>query len=506
MDKYFGYIRVSTAKQGERSVSLPEQKDAIDRYAKRANLVIADWFEEWQTAAKKGRPIWAQMLKALRLGKANGVVIHKIDRSARNLKDWADLGELIDQGIEVHFANESLDLHSRGGRLSADIQAVVAADYIRNLREEAKKGIYGRLKQGFYPLRAPLGYQDNGAGKAKTIDPLAGALVRKAFELYVTGNFTLYVLRDKLYRLGLRNKEGSQVSLSGLSKILNNSFYMGIITIKRNGEVFQGNHEPLISKHTFDTAQDVLQGRFHTRTVKHEFLFRRLVRCKGCGYTLVGETRKGHVYYRCHTRTCPTTGIREEVIERTVAERLRALEFSEAEKQYLASAIQELKTRWIADREQSLRNLNARREHLTERLTRLTDAYLDGTIEKELFEERKASILFDRQGIQGSITALHANEASIPDLIRGFLERAGSFYSSYQKASIEQKRRMVNIVSSDLSLCEKSIEFAFTKPFAEIAEREKVDRCGPSRRIGRTWKPILDRMVEHFAREPVAIN
>jgi site-specific DNA recombinase len=69
-------------------------------------------------------------------------------RSARNLKDWADLGELIDSDLEVHFANESLDLHSRGGRLSADIQAVVAADYIRNLREERIKGFYGRLKQG----------------------------------------------------------------------------------------------------------------------------------------------------------------------------------------------------------------------------------------------------------------------------------------------------------------------------------------------------------------------
>jgi hypothetical protein len=41
----------------------------------------------------------------------------------------------------VHFANDSLDLNTRGGRLSADIQAVVAADYIRNLREEAKKGV-----------------------------------------------------------------------------------------------------------------------------------------------------------------------------------------------------------------------------------------------------------------------------------------------------------------------------------------------------------------------------
>src|SRR5258708_38130601 len=158
MKEYYGYTRVSTARQGEHGVSLEHQREAIERYASKNSLQIAQWFEEQETAAKRGRPLFGQMLKLLRTGKASGVIIHKIDRSARNLKDWADLGELIDSGIEVHFANESLDLNSRGGRLSADIQAVVAADYIRNLREETKKGYYGRFKQGLYPRPAPIGY------------------------------------------------------------------------------------------------------------------------------------------------------------------------------------------------------------------------------------------------------------------------------------------------------------------------------------------------------------
>jgi hypothetical protein len=132
---FFSYVRVSTARQGEHGVSLQEQQDAILRYAQKNGLHIARSFEERETAAKLGRPIFSQMIRSLRRGEALGVVIHKIDRGARNLKDWADLGELIDTGVEVHFANESLDLNTRGGRLSADIQAVVAADYIRNLRE-----------------------------------------------------------------------------------------------------------------------------------------------------------------------------------------------------------------------------------------------------------------------------------------------------------------------------------------------------------------------------------
>jgi site-specific DNA recombinase len=148
---YFSYVRVSTQRQGEFGTSLTEQKAAIERYAAKFNLDITEQYEERETAARQGRPVFLEMLKLLRKGKACGVIIHKIDRSARNLKDWADLGSLIDSGLEVHFASESLDLNSRGGRLSADIQAVVAADYIRNLREEVKKGFYGRLKQGLYP-------------------------------------------------------------------------------------------------------------------------------------------------------------------------------------------------------------------------------------------------------------------------------------------------------------------------------------------------------------------
>jgi len=101
------------------------------------------------------------------------VLVHKIDRSARNLRDWAELGELIDNGVEVHFVNESLDLSSRGGRLSADIQAVVAADYIRNLREENKKGLLWQAQAGLLSnARTPRLFGIAGAGKAKIPDPV----------------------------------------------------------------------------------------------------------------------------------------------------------------------------------------------------------------------------------------------------------------------------------------------------------------------------------------------
>lgn len=188
MKLYYAYIRVSTVKQGEKGCSLQEQRAAIAGYASKQRLHIVEWFEEQETAAKRGRPVFTRMLKLLRSGRAQGVIVHKIDRSARNLRDWADVSELIDSGVEIHLAHENLDLQSRGGRLSADIQAVVAADFIRNLREETKKGVRGRLKQGLYPLPARIGYLDQGRGLPKIPDPVMAPLVRKAFELYAPNN------------------------------------------------------------------------------------------------------------------------------------------------------------------------------------------------------------------------------------------------------------------------------------------------------------------------------
>ncbi|HSK73517.1 MAG TPA: recombinase family protein, partial [Pyrinomonadaceae bacterium] len=225
---YFSYVRVSTQRQGQSGTSLAEQKAAIERYAQKFNLNISRHFEERETAAKSGRPVFLEMLKTLRRGKASGVIIHKIDRSARNLRDWADLQSLTDSGIKIHFAAESLDLNSRGGRLSADIQAVVASDYIRNLREETIKGIYGRLKQGLYPFRAVIGYLDAGKGQPKKIDPIQSPLIRQAFELYATGNWGSIALADEMYERGLRNKRGNKVTINGLSTILHNPFYFGL--------------------------------------------------------------------------------------------------------------------------------------------------------------------------------------------------------------------------------------------------------------------------------------
>lgn len=493
---YCAYIRVSTTRQGERSVSLPEQREAILRYASRQGLNITQWYEEQQTAAKRGRPIWMTMLKSLRHGKARGVVIHKIDRSARNLKDWADLGDLIDQGIEVHFANESLDMNSRGGRLSADIQAVVASDYIRNLREEAKKGIYGRLKQGFYPLPAPLGYVDNGAAKPKTIHPEKGPLVRKAFELYASGAYSIPRLVDELHRIGLRSHREGKVSQNGLWKMLKNPFYVGVIRIFRTNQMFEGNHEPLISRQMFERVQDIMHGRLGTRTRTFELLFRRTIRCANCKHHLIGEVQKNHVYYRCHQKGCPSTSVREEAVDAVIRDSLNKLQPNAAEKAYLAKRVVEVRANWIAELEGQRAKINMRLQQISDRLNRLTDAYVDQSIEKDIFEERKAALFFERQEIKEKLARIDRGESSMPDELNGYVELINTAFSAYLEASDEGKRRLLKSVTSNLSVNAKSIDFALLEPFQAMASRPISADGGPSKEIGLVW----DLLAEYFSK------
>jgi site-specific DNA recombinase len=469
MKQLFAYIRVSTPKQGK-GVSLREQRSAIQAYADRVDASIAAWFEEKRTAAKAGRPEFSRMVKLLRQGKAQGVVIHKVDRSTRNFRDWAELDELIEGGIEVHFANETLDLSSRGGRLAADVQVVVAVDYIRNLREEALKGIHGRLKQGILPHHAPLGYLDCGAGKPKAIDPIRGPIIRRLFETYASGSCNLRELTSEATALGLRNANGNSLRLTQIHSMLRNILYAGIIKSARFG-LFAGAHEPIVRRALFDRVQDVLSGKFVRRTKRHFFLFRRFMRCGTCGRSLIGSKVKGIIYYRCSTIACPTTSVREDAMEGEVRDMLAGITLGEEE----AALIE---TELATAEHESHDVLEKRRAALAEalaaanaRMKRLTTLLLDQKIDPAAHDESRAELILDRQKIEQELCATTEDHAGTVAKAREIVELARRPISLYETADDDQKRRLLDIVMSNCSVTGKTPTFSLREPFAIIAQR-----------------------------------
>ncbi len=473
---FFAYIRVSTIKQGVQGVSLQEQKSAIERYAHSQNIRIIQWFEERETAAKCGRPVFNQMLSLLKKSKAEGVVIHKIDRSARNLRDWSDLGELIDRGVSVHFANESLDLGSRGGRLSADLQAVIASDFIRNLKEESRKGFYGRIKQGLYPLPAPIGYLDQGRGKMKIVDPIKGPMVKRAFEMYASGKWSTSRLAQEMTRRGLRNHRGGRISKNGVGWILRNPFYIGLIRLKSTGEMFEGVHAPLITKSLFDKVQGIITGKTVLGSTKHDYLFRKMLLCNLCKRKLIGERQKGHVYYRCQTKECPTKTLREETVEEEIERILSKIHLTKSELNLAVSNLRSAELDRAQARRVELKSLQLQLNKINERQNRLTDLLIDGVLAEEDYLKKKNALICEKRSIKENMTTVESGRNEKTESSCKNLELAHMALLSYENATTDEKREMLNIVISNLLVSGKILSFKLNVPFEEIWNQSSKDK------------------------------
>jgi len=478
MKSYFAYIRVSTVKQGEHGSSLQEQRDAIMSFAARNGLHISAWFEERETAAKIGRLEFTRMLKSLRRGAASGVIFHKIDRSARNLTDWSVVQDLAEQGVDVRFTQEAVNLGSNEGRLTGDFLAVIASHYIRNLREEVKKGMRGRLKQGIYPLGAPIGYLNNGSGKTKTPDPERAPFVRDAFHWYADGRYSLRTLCDELYARGFRTKNGKRVDANRLQKMLRNPFYIGLMYMKRSGESYIGVHEPLVSKAVFDRVQQNLDGKRNAAATQHDFLLRRMITCANCPYRLIGEKQKGYVYYRCHTRGCPTLTIREDQVIEAFETRLQPLHLEAAEIHELREMVLARFNQKEAWRDAHARALNLRMEAVRTRLSRLIDAYTDGMIEQPLFSEKKLSLLMEQKGLEEERSLITSNQSDVTRTLDAILEQLKNVPLSYENGNATDRRDFIKEITSNIKVDRKELDITLRSPFREIASVGGVSNGG----------------------------
>ena len=493
MKQCFGYVRVSTAKQGE-GVSLIAQKEAIQLYCDQNEIEICQWFEEKETAAKQGRPLFTQMIQALKKGKADGLVIHKIDRSARNFADWAKIGQLNDLGYDIHFATETLDFRSRGGRLSADIQAVIAADYIRNLREEAKKGIVGRLKQGFYPFMAPLGYLNNGGGKVKTLDPDRAPLIKDMFDLYASGRHSLRSLRIEMAQRGLTNAAGRYPSKHLIEGILSNPFYCGVIHIKTTGETYDGAHVPLISAKLFERVQDVKAGKAGKKVTRHNHLYRGLFRCGFCKTAMIPERQKGIVYYRCHTPGCPTTSVREDEIEHSVDVALRECKPTGESIERIVSKVEH----WVATKYDKQADEAALQNHLIDlnaKIENLTDALIDRLIDKETYAARHHKLLLDKRKIEEKAREI-SNMQQAPENVRKFLELVKTLAGLYESANPAEKRELVISTTSNRVITRKNIAFEPSNWLSSVRDSLAVPNGAPPRPNSRRYRDMDKKLVE----------
>ena len=319
--KYFGYVRISDDKQ-KKGVSPQVQRRDISAFAQGRDIDISEWFVEVQTAAKTGRAVFTKMLARLEKGEAEGVVFHKIDRSARNLDDWNNVGSS-DRGIDVQFAHESLDLRTRRAPLSRYHGAVGRT--ISATEEEARKGFMAASSAGRLSASGPIGDLAWGRDSPKPLILSARHSSGGHSSAMPWGPLASKICSKKSGLAACASKPESRSRWAACRRCSTILFYTGLIYIRRTNVTFEGQAPAHRAEYLFDRVQAILTGKTVTRVFKHDFIYRRRITCIICTHHLIGETQKGHVYYRCHGDACGGTVLREEVVEDIVLKSLKLL-------------------------------------------------------------------------------------------------------------------------------------------------------------------------------------
>ena len=283
------YCRVSSKEQEETGYSLPSQEKLLMEYASRKGFEVAKVFSVAESASgAKQRKIFGEMMNYMGKNNIQILLCEKVDRLTRNLKeavvanDWLEANE----ERQLHFVKQNLVIHKNAKsdeKFRWDIEIVLAKKFISNLSEEVMKGQKEKIAQGWLPTKPPTGYKTIGekGHKIHIIDNEVAPLIKKMFELYATGNYSVMGLEDEMYKLGFRSRNKNRILQSRIYELLQDPFYYG--RMRWNGEVYPAKHEALISRDLFEKTQTILKRRGKTSlSTKHNSLFKSKIFCEGC--------------------------------------------------------------------------------------------------------------------------------------------------------------------------------------------------------------------------------
>ena len=311
------YLRVSTREQAQRGgaaegFSIPAQREANKKKAMALGaLIVKEFVDRGESARSANRPELQKMLHYLQdAGDIDYVIVHKLDRLARNRADDVDINRILDQtGARLISTTENID-QTPGGILLHGIMSSIAEFYSRNLASEVVKGLSQKARAGGTIGRAPLGYlnkqgRDEHGREARwvDIDPVRGPLITQAFTEYATDRWTLSTLTDHLTAQGLTtvptpSRPSHPLGHNKLLAILRNPYYRGIVTYQ--GVQYPGKHQPLIDDATWNRVQTILnQHRHGERQRIHNHHLKTTIRCGQCGGRLIihnAKARNGQIY------------------------------------------------------------------------------------------------------------------------------------------------------------------------------------------------------------------
>lgn len=481
-EKCLIYARVSSKEQEETGYSLDAQEKLLKDYAEKNEFEVKKVFRVSESASgRQIRKTFNELLSYADKNKVPIILCEKIDRLTRNLKDAASISDWINEDANrgIHFVKESsiVNKNTRAHEnLVWDMKVAIARFYTGNLSEEVKKGQKEKIAQGWLPTKPLLGYKTIGdkGHKIHVIDEEKAPLIKKMFEEYSSGNYSLNALVDLMYKEGLRNRENRKIIKSRMHKYLSDPFYWG--KIKWNGEIYNGQQEPLITKELFEAVQKKLSRKVGNPQYKtHLPVFKAKINCEECGGLITWETQKGHWYGHCnHYKKCTQkVYMRQEQVESQLFPLLKNVApKNNRVLEWLIKALKESHKDEIEYNFQKRESFNRIVRTADRRIEAAYKDKLDGKMPAPLCEKvMKDTIKEKEEAIEGlntlskSRTAYYEAGFAIHELAL----KSINIYNS-PKAKAEDKRMLLSYAFSNLSLNANKISPKYTPAFEFMAE------------------------------------
>lgn len=349
-----GYIRVSTERQVE-GYSIEGQITQIEQYCQFNSYELVDIYADRGISGKSmNRPELQRMLNDAKNGKLDCVMVYKTNRLARNTSDLLTIvEELHRQNVEFFSLSERMEVKNSTGKLMLQILASFSEFERNTILENIYTGQHQRALEGYYQGNLPLGYNNIPDNKKELmINQHEANIVKYIFESYAKGH-GYRKIANALNHKGYVTKKGNPFSISAVTYILSNPFYIGKIQFAKyrhwsdkrrkglNEEpiIADGKHAPIIDKALWDKVQFKRQESRKKPQVhgKGTNLLTGIVKCPKCGAamaasnttnTLKDGTKKRIRYYSCSnfinkgSKVCSANSVRADVLEKYVMDQI----------------------------------------------------------------------------------------------------------------------------------------------------------------------------------------
>lgn len=358
--KAVAYARYSSDNQNDASIDA--QLRAIHDYANQNSIsIIGEYIDKAKSATNADREQFQRMIRDAKNKDFDFVIVHKIDRFARNRIDSMGYQyELKQRKVILLSVIENYDTDTPEGALLMGVTESMAEFFSLNLSREIKKGQHeNALKAKHNGGTPPLGYDVDPETNTLIINADEANVVKIIFDM-TQERYPYNDVANFLNGKGYKTKRGSTFSKNSLHDILRNPKYTGLYFYNRIAKPILGTkvnshkyNDPkdmtlvpggvpaIISQEQFDDVQQILNLRKQTRAVKQQetYLFTGKIFCGKCGMAYSGNksTNKhngsAHITYRCGGRRkiaeskCKNISVNRDLLEAKVLQYLAEVIF-----------------------------------------------------------------------------------------------------------------------------------------------------------------------------------